>query len=186
MTTEAPSSAELFTQLEVLLDAQSYPPVQQWHPARNGVIDIRIDAQGSWFHEGVKITRAPLVRLFSTILRKDPDGYCLVTPAERLRIEVVDVPFVAVDVERRGSGGQQSLLFTTNVGDYVLAGPAHPIRVESPATDPRPYLHVRDGLEARISRPVYYRLAELCEATPDERGDTAYWLRSDGGRFRFG
>jgi uncharacterized protein len=143
-------------------DAQPLPPVHLWNPAHCGAIDIRIARDGTWLHEGQPITRPALVRLFSTVLRRDVDGYVLVTPAEKLAIQVEDAPFVAVRMERTDAG----LLFRTNVGDAVLAGPDHPLRVDSTADGaaPRPYLHVRGGLEARLSRPVFYELAEVAEA----------------------
>ena len=147
------------------------PPVEKWNPTHCGDIDIRIAKDGTWFHQGTPIGRKELVRLFSTILRKDPDGFCLVTPAEKARIKVEDAPFIAVLVDTEGKGSDQLLKFTTNVGDQVTAGPDHRVRV---VTDPRtqepaPYIHVRRGLEARISRAVYYQLAEL--AVPGERPD---------------
>src|ERR1700761_8285019 len=127
------------------------PPVHLWNPAHSGEIDIVIEKDGSWRHEGAKIGRAAMVRLFSTILRKDPDGIYLVTPVEKLRITVEDAPFVAVRVDREGA----ALKFLTNVGDEVEAGPEHAIRVEQgEGGEPRPYLHVRRGLEALIARPV--------------------------------
>jgi hypothetical protein len=137
------------------------PPVHLWNPAHSGEIDIVIAKDGRWFHEGSPINREALVRLFSTILRKDPDGVWLVTPAEKLRITVEDAPFVATRVDRVG----EALVFQTNVGDEVEAGPENAIRVEvDPATqEPRPYLHVRRGLEALISRPVFYELVEMAE-----------------------
>jgi hypothetical protein len=136
------------------------PPV---NPSHCGEIDIRIARDGTWFHEGTPFARRELVRLFSTILRKEADGYYLVTPAEKMRIRVEDVPFLAVLLDAEGAGSSQRLVFTTNVGDDVIAGADNPIRVE---TDPRsgepaPYIHVRQGLEARISRNVFYQLADL-------------------------
>ncbi len=143
------------------------PPVHLWNPAHCGEIDIVIKPNGLWIHEGSPIGREALVRLFSTVLRKDPDGYYLVTPVEKMRITVEDAPFVAVRVDREGS----ELKFLTNVGDEVVAGPEHRIRVEEdPRTaHPRPYLHVRRGLEALIARPVFYELVEMAEerATPE-------------------
>jgi hypothetical protein len=135
------------------------PPVHLWNPARCGEIDIVIKKSGLWFHEGTPIGREALVRLFSTVLRKDPEGYVLVTPVEKLAITVEDAPFVAVRVDRVG----EALRFITNVGDEVEAGLDHPIRVEIDAQsgEPRPYVHVRAGLEALISRPVFYELAEM-------------------------
>ena len=145
------------------------PPVHLWNPAHVGEIDIVIKRDGRWLHEGAVIGREAMVRLFSTILRKDPDGIYLVTPVEKLRITVEDAPFIAVAVDRQGG----DLTFTTNVGDEVVAGPDNPIRVEvGPDDEPRPYVHVRRGLEALISRPVFYELVEMAE----ER-DTADGLR---------
>jgi len=143
------------------------PPVERWNPSHCGDIDIRIARDGTWFHQGTPIGRKELVRLFSTILRKDGGDYVLVTPAEKMRIRVEDAPFLAVLVDIQGKGRDQVLTFTTNVGDQVVAGSEHPIRVEiDPATEePAPYVHVRGGLEAKIARPVYYELANL--AVPD-------------------
>lgn len=147
--------------------AKGLPPVHLWNPAHCGEIDIVIRKDGLWFHEGSPIGREALVRLFSTVLRKDPDGFHLVTPVEKMRITVEDAPFIAVRVDREGEG----LKFLTNVGDEVVAGPENPIRVEAdPETgEPRPYVHVRRGLEARIARPVFYELVEMAteHATPD-------------------
>jgi uncharacterized protein len=138
------------------------PPVHLWNPAYSGEIDIVIARDGSWRHEGARIGREAMVRLFSTILRKDADGIWLVTPVEKLKITVEDAPFVAVRVDREGPKTKQVLRFTTNVGDEVEASAENPIRVETDATgEPRPYVHVRRGLEALIARPVFYELVEL-------------------------
>ncbi len=147
------------------------PPVEKWNPAHCGEIDIRIARDGTWFHQGTPVGRRELVRLFSTILRKEADAYYLVTPAEKMRIQVENVPFLAVLLEVSGSGREQELAFTTNVGDEVIAGAEHRIRVENaPGTgEPAPYLHVRSGLEARASRSVFYQLADI--AVPGERDD---------------
>ncbi|MGN6148496.1 MAG: DUF1285 domain-containing protein [Rhizomicrobium sp.] len=144
------------------------PPVEKWHPAHCGDIDIRIARDGTWFHEGTPVGRRELVRLFSTILRKDGDDYVLVTPAEKMRIKVEDAPFLAVLLDAQGEGKNQKLIFTTNVGDETVAGKENPIRVEiDPQTrEPSPYVHVRRGLEAKISRPVFYKLVDL--AVPGE------------------
>jgi len=137
------------------------PPVHLWNPPSCGEIDIVIRKDGLWLHEGSPIGRKELVRLFSTVLRKDPDGFCLVTPVEKLMITVEDAPFHAVRVDRRGD----ALVFLTDVGDETEAGPDNPIRVETdPDTgEPAPYVHVRRGLEARIDRPAFYELVELAE-----------------------
>ncbi|ALL15157.1 DUF1285 domain-containing protein [Caulobacter henricii] len=156
------------------------PPVHLWHPAHCGDIDIRIRKDGVWFHEGTPIGREALVRLFSTVLRLDPDGYHLVTPAEKMRIQVEDAPFIAVRVDRVG----ETLRFETNVGDVVEAGPDHLIRVETdPVTgEPRPYLHVRRGLEALIARPVFYELAEIAEPRATPEGEV-FGVSSNGAWF---
>ncbi len=143
-------------------------PVHLWNPPRCGAIDIRIRADGLWLHEGSPIGRQPLVRLFSTVLRKDADGFVLVTPSEKLTIVVEDAPFIAVGVDSSKSG---LLRFVTNVGDMVEAGPDHPIRVaHGDGGTPRPYIHIRGGLEALISRPVFYELAALATPFPDDEG----------------
>jgi hypothetical protein len=148
------------------------PPVHLWNPAYCGTIDIVIKSNGVWIHEGTPIGRPALVRLFSTVLRRDPDGFHLVTPIEKLKIEVEDAPFIAIAVEGSSDGAAGGVLrFTTNVGDEVEAGPENAIRVETdPATgEPRPYLHVRRGLEALIARPVFYELVEMAvERSTDE------------------
>ena len=135
------------------------PPVHLWHPSHCGEIDIVIRRDGVWMHEGSPIGRPELVRLFSTVLRKDDDGYVLVTPGEKLSITVEDLPFRAVSVTRHG----QSLVFTTDVGDETEAGSEHPIRVETDTEtgQPSPSVHVRAGLWARIVRPVFYELVEM-------------------------
>jgi hypothetical protein len=155
------------------------PPVHLWNPAHVGDIDIVIRRSGEWLHEGRPIRREALVRLFSTVLRKDPDGVCLVTPVEKLRITVEDAPFVAVAVERRSG----ALLFTTNVGDEFEAGPDNALRVEvDPETgEPRPYLHVRRGLEALIARSVFYELVAMAEEE-----DGVLSVESNGVRFALG
>ncbi|HEY2179156.1 MAG TPA: DUF1285 domain-containing protein [Caulobacteraceae bacterium] len=144
------------------------PPVHLWNPAHCGEIDIVIKRNGLWFHEGSPIGREALVRLFSTVLRKDPEGFVLVTPVEKLAITVEDAPFVAVRVDRLG----EALKFTTNVGDEVEAGPDNRIRVETDpdSGEPRPYVHVRAGLEALIARPVFYELVEMAAPRPTPDG----------------
>jgi hypothetical protein len=136
------------------------PPVEKWNPAHCGDIDIRIARDGTWFHEGTPVGRRELVRLFSTILRRDGDDYVLVTPAEKMRIVVEDAPFLAVLLRVEGEGRDQRLIFTTNVGDETVASADNPIRVEIDAAtrEPSPYVHVRRGLEAKISRPVFYQM----------------------------
>jgi len=139
------------------------PPVHLWNPPFCGDLDMRIARDGTWFYLGTPIGRKELVRLFSTILRKDGDDYFLVTPVEKVGITVEDAPFVAVDFEATGTGADQILTFLTNVGDKAAAGPDHPIRVaHDPEThEPAPYVHVRANLEALIDRKSFYRLVDL-------------------------
>ncbi|MFV3304506.1 DUF1285 domain-containing protein [Pseudomonas sp. NY15181] len=139
------------------------PPVHLWNPDCCGDIDMRIARDGTWYYLGTPIGRKPMVRLFSTIIRRDGDDYFLVTPVEKCGITVDDAPFVAISLVVEGEGEQQVLRFTTNVEDDVVADAAHPIRVElDPQTqEPSPYVLVRVNLEALIHRNVFYQLVEL-------------------------
>jgi hypothetical protein len=141
------------------------PPVENWHPERSGDSAMRIARDGCWYHEGDPITRPNMVRLFSTILRREADGsYVLVTPAEKLSIQVDDAPFVAVEVKSEGEGQGRRLAFRLNTGDLVVAGPAHPLRFGQRDGEPAPYLAVRGGMEALIARAAFYELAEMAIA----------------------
>jgi hypothetical protein len=157
------------------------PPVHLWNPPFCGDIDMRIARDGTWFYLGTPIGRAPMVRLFSTILRRDGDDYFLVTPVEKVGITVDDAPFVAVDFTAEGAGRDQRLTFTTNVGDHATAGPEHPIRVaRDPDTgEPAPYVLIRAGLEALIDRKSFYRLADL-GAVARQDGTDWFGLWSSG------
>ena len=139
------------------------PPVHLWNPPFCGDLDMRIARDGTWFYLGTPIGRAGLVRLFSSILKREGDAYFLVTPVEKVGITVEDAPFVAVDFEVSGEGRDQVLSFVTHVGDRAEAGPEHPIRMprDDRTGEPSPYVLVRGGLEARISRAVFYELADL-------------------------
>ena len=140
-------------------------PVHLWNPPFCGDLDMRIARDGTWFYLGTPIGRHELVRLFSSILRRDGDDYFLVTPVEKVGITVDDAPFVAVDFENSENveDEDQVLTFETNVGDKVAAGPDHPIRVErAPDTgEPSPYVLVRANLEALIDRKSFYRLVDI-------------------------
>ncbi|USI72630.1 DUF1285 domain-containing protein [Sphingomonas morindae] len=166
--------------IAALAEGQGLPPVELWSPPACGDSAMRILADGQWLHEGAPITRPALVRLFSTILRGEPDGgFVLVTPVERLRIAVDDAPFVAVEMRSDGEGPARRLSFRTNVGDVVVAGAAHPLRVGA-----RPYVRVRGRLDALIARPVFYELASLALAEPPA-ADGRIGLWSDGVFFPF-
>jgi hypothetical protein len=170
-------SAESLAQSARAAQIGGLPPVHLWNPPHCGHIDMRIARDGTWFYMGAPIGRPELVRLFSTILRRDGDDYVLVTPVEKVGITVDDAPFVAVDFNKQGEG----LAFETNVGDVMIAGPDHPIRVErDPETgEPSPYILVRANLEALIDRKSFYRLVELCEHD-DHAGSRWFGIRSDG------
>jgi hypothetical protein len=153
------------------------PPVESWNPSHCGDSEMRIARDGTWYHQGSPIGRPAMVRLFSTILRREPDGaYVLVTPVEKLDIQVDDAPFVAVEVKSDGEGPDRRLAFRLNTGDLVVAGPDHPLRFEDKADGPHPYLLVRAGLEALVARPVYYELADIVL----DEGATPPGLWSDG------
>lgn len=145
-----------------LVEENRLPPVESWNPTHCGDSDMRIARDGTWFHQGSPIGRPAMVRLFSTILRREPDGrFVLVTPVEKLDIAVEDAPFQAVEMKAEGAGESMRLAFRLNTGDLVTAGPGRELRFEDTAEGPRPYLHVRAGLEALIARPVYYELAQI-------------------------
>ena len=156
------------------------PPVERWSPARSGDSEMRIARDGSWYHQGAPIQRPDMVRLFSSILRREADGsHVLVTPAEKLTIEVEDAPFVAVEVKSEGEGEARRLAFRLNTGDVVVAGPDHALRFEDRADGPRPVLRVRGGLDALIARAPYYELVEMALA----EGAEPAGLWSDGAFF---
>ncbi|MEM7547191.1 MAG: DUF1285 domain-containing protein [Pseudomonadota bacterium] len=159
------------------------PPVHLWDPPFCGDLDIRIARNGQWYYLGSPIGRMPLVKLFSSVIRKDGDKYFLVTPVEKIGITVEDAPFVAVDFEVQGDGADQVLTFITNVEDEAEAGPDHPIRVErDPETgEPSPYIHIRRNLEALIDRKSYYRLVDVGEV--QEVDDVRMFGVRSGGEF---
>jgi hypothetical protein len=158
--------------------------VHLWNPPFCGDLDMRIARDGTWFYQGTPIGRAPLVKLFANILKREGDAYFLVTPVEKVGLKVEDAPFVAVDFEVEGAGEGQCVTFVTNIGDHAPAGTDHPLRVvRDPVTgEPSPYVMVRRGLEARIDRKSFYRLIDLCH---DEIVEGTLWfgLRSGGAFF---
>jgi uncharacterized protein len=155
------------------------PPVDSWNPQNCGDIDMAIRADGSWWHEGGRMNRERMVKMFSRILRKDEDGKTyLVTPYEKVVVDVEDAPFIAVRVDRAGEAGpQQALAFLTNVGDVAVAGPENPIRVETDAEtgEPAPYVLVRGRLEAKIARPAFYELVDMAETDPKDETVLGVW-----------
>ena len=179
MTDQTPTGLAAVSAAAKQAPGNGLPPVHLWNPEHCGDIDIVIRRDGVWMHEGSPIGRKELVRLFSTVLRLDPDGYHLVTPVEKMRITVEDLPFRAVAMERQGD----DLIFTTDVGDSVTAGAENSITVETdPLTgEPAPRIHIRRGLEARIGRAVFYELVEMAEVADDR-----LTVRSGGSRFALG
>jgi hypothetical protein len=134
------------------------PPVNQWNPIHCGDSLMRIARDGTWYHDGAPIRRPAMVRLFASLLRREPDGrHVLVTPVEKLDIAVEDAPFVAIEVKSEGEGASRRLAFRLNTDEPVVAGPGHALHI----SQERPYLTVRPGLEASVARPVYYELANL-------------------------
>jgi hypothetical protein len=148
------------------LAERGWPPVEQWNPPLLGDIDIRITRQGTWFHEGGEIKRQPLVKLFSSILKRENDDYFLVTPEEKWRIEVEDAPFFFTQLQVERKGDAQALVFISTTDDRVIADSAHPLRVvvDAESGEPSPYLLLRGGMEGLLSRSVYYQLADISEA----------------------
>ena len=175
-TSVRPSAEGLAASAQAAGAGKGPPPVHLWDPPFCGDLDMEIRRDGTWFYEGTPIGRPALVRLFASILKREGDAHFLVTPVEKVGIRVQDAPFLAVDFEREGG----DLVFTTNVGDRVTAGPDHAVRVERDAQgEPSPYLHVRRGLEALIDRKSFYRLADIGE-TASHDGAEWFGVRSSG------
>lgn len=178
---EIPSADGIAKAAKAAAKGKGLPPVHLWNPEFCGDLDMRIARDGTWFYLGTPIGRPELVRLFSTILRKDDDKYFLVTPAEKVGITVDDAPFVAVDFTVTGTGPEQALHFVTNLGDEMTAGAESPIRVvRDPDTgEPSPYVLVRSNLEALIDRKSFYRLVDI-GAHEDHEGSRWFGLWSSG------
>lgn len=160
---------------------KSLPPVEKWNPPSCGDIGMKIARDGVWFYQGSPIGRLKMVQLFSTILRRDEDGFYLVTPVEKVPVDVEDAPFMAVLMRVEGKGEAQKLFFTTNVGDEVCAGEDHAIRCEINKTtgEPAPYIHIRRGLEAKIARAIFYDMVALGEEKPHQ-GQPYFGVCSQG------
>ena len=187
MVATAHSTFNLEKLLKEISD-QKFPPVEKWNPEFCGDIDMRIAVDGTWFYMGTPIARERMVRLFSTVLRKDSDGKTyLVTPVEKIGITVDDAPFLATQLVVVGKADQQILSFTTNVGDKVVASKENPIRVEIDAEteEPRPYILVRGNLEALIARSVFY---ELVDRATEKKVDSksVLTINSSGESFSLG
>ena len=150
---------EIDSLFDELLEQQrnkKLPPVETWKPKNLGAIDIKISRDGTWVHEGGEIKRKELVQLFSTILVKEENRYFLVTPVQKLKIEVEDAPFVAVSFQVRGEPPETDIIFETNVGDLVVLNKEHILWM----ADGKPYIHVRSGLNALLTRNAFYHLID--------------------------
>jgi len=167
-------------QLQALADQRQLPPVEQWHPGHCGHSGMRIARDGTWYHDGAPISRPAMVRLFSTILRREADGrHVLVTPVEMLEVDVDATAFRAVEMTTEGEGAQRRIALRLDSGDVVILGPEHPLRIAHTELGPSPRVAVRHGLEAELSRSVYYELAEL--ALTEDAEPPGIW--SDGAFF---
>jgi hypothetical protein len=170
-------------ELQKLIDERKLPTVDQWNPDRCGHSGMRIARDGTWYHDGEPIRRPAMIRLFSSVLRREPDGrHVLVTPVEKLDIDVESTAFRAVAMHSEGQGRDRRLAFRLDSGDAIILGPEHPLRIATSELGPSPRLSVRHGLEAELTRAVYYELAELALAeSPKAPG---VW--SSGASFRLG
>jgi len=167
---------------------QKFPPVEKWDPDFCGDIDMRIKSDGTWFYMGTPITRNRMVKLFASVLRKDDDGKTyLVTPVEKIGIEVDDAHFVATSVDAVDKDGMQLLVFETNVGDKIIAGSEHPVwvTVNSKTEEPRPYIRVRGNLDALIGRSVFYEMVSLAKTIDGVQGAELI-VESNGEAFSLG
>ena len=167
MPYDAPDLAKLnLSEIAALAAARKLPPVENWDPAHNGESEMRIAADGKWYHQGDEIRRPAMIRAFSGLLQCDADGqHWLVTPQQKLSIDVEDAPFIAVEMQSEGEFEARCLAFRLNTDDLVVAGPDSEIAFRNGL----PYLHVRKGLWAKIARSAYYELAEIALAEcPEE------------------
>jgi hypothetical protein len=156
-------------ELQKLIDERRLPPVDRWNPQACGHSGMRIARDGTWYHDGTPIRRPAMIRLFSTVLRREPDGrHVLVTPVEKLDVDVECTAFRATDMRVEGRGRRQRIAFALDSGDAVILGRDHPLRIVQTPHGPSPRLLVRHGLEAELSRPVYYELAELALADDNQ------------------
>lgn len=165
------------SELQSLIEERRPPPVDKWDPPYCAHSGMRITRDGTWLHEGRPITRPAMVRLFSTILRREPDGsHVLVTPVEKLGIDVDSTAFRAIGMETEGAGRDRRIALALDSGDAVIVGLNHPLEVVEGSDGPSPRVKVRHGLEAELSRPIYYELADI--ALSEDSSAPGIW--SDG------
>ena len=176
---EAPSSEAAADRMRLLAEAareacsRGAAPVEKWRPAHCGALDLVIKANGAWIYQGSPISRPAMVKLFSTVLRRDPEGYVLVTPAEKLSITVEDAPFLAVEMASAGEGLERRIRFRTNVDEVIDVGPDHRLRFDQSGEGLKPYVLVRSDLWALVARSATYDLVELMEERDGRLGVAA-------------
>lgn len=164
-------------ELQTLIEQRRLPPVDKWQPEHCGHSRMRIARDGTWYHDGSPIRREAMVRLFSTVLRREPDGrHMLVTPVEMLEIEVEGTAFRAIEMSSEGERDRRRIAVKLDSGDALIIGPEHPLRIVPDEHGPSPRILVRHGLEAELARPLYYELAEI--ALAEEGRPPGVW--SDG------
>jgi hypothetical protein len=172
-----------FAELQKLIEQRRLPPVDKWNPSRCGHSEMRIARDGTWYHQGSPIGRPAMVRLFSSVLRREADGrHVLVTPAEKLEIDVESTAFRAVEMQSEGTGGERRIGLKLDSGDALIVGVEHPLRIVEDDKGPSPRVLVRHGLEAELTRSLYYELAEIALAEGHE--PPGIW--SDGAFFPLG
>ena len=172
------SSDALFASLSDYVNANALPPVENWFPQTESSIDIRIDHSGNWIHEGGIIRRLSMVRVFSSILRREGSRYYLVTPEVKLEIQVDDVPFLVTNMESSGVGKSRIVAFVTSAGDYLTLDTKHKLSVEDHGHGAKPYVVVRQDMQALLSRAVYYQIAEFCSnhrSKPQDKPCLGIW-----------
>ncbi|TVR10515.1 MAG: DUF1285 domain-containing protein [Salinarimonadaceae bacterium] len=179
--TETEKGGDAFARLLAAAGAQKgKPPVERWNPPYCGEIGMRIAADGTWHYQGSPIGRKPLVKLFASILRKDPERYVLVTPVERIGVEVEDAPFLAVEMATEGEGDSRAITFRTNVDDVVSVGPDNPLRFERDEKGGvKPYIRVRGDLWALVTRSLMFDLVAMGEERIVE-GRTVFGVAAGG------
>ena len=168
------------------LQSQSLPPIETWKPSYQASIDLLIDQEGRWFYEGTEFTRPRLVKLLSGLLNVSADGqYYLTSPAEKLAIQVVDVPFLITEAECEGDELERSVIFSTSLGDKVLLSNPEAFQIRAYRGQEIPYVEIRNGLFARVNRQVFYQLVDWSEEN-SQCSESNFGFYSEGIFFSLG
>ena len=157
---------------------RSIPPLDQWHPKHCGAMDLKVLANGEWWHEGQLIKRPAMIELFATVLWKEEDKFYLKTPVEQIEIEVEDEPLFVNQVDQVEIAGKIYLQLTTTTQDVVIVDEDHPIFMRAFQAELRPYVHVRFGINALIQRAAFFHLVEMGELSDDAEGQVKLSLQS--------